>query len=310
MWISQTTHKPGFSGFQQESLRGVAQLNFSKQINISSNMWLKNFFLLLVFAFAVAIIGVAAETQKEGEVNQTPTPGPPNWAHIKSPGGWIYDVSSLATIDDQLVYATTPAGDGRYYGFAVTRAQKEGCGYIGVCTAPGSSGVCQALSPGSIWSQLCLAPYSNSIGVTGLDGNGGVEIDYPKAEGNFHVLMKITCRPTQPPDSITVTIVDNEPNYEIICESKFGCSSSTPSASKLSGGTFFCIFLLIIIVLYIVAGILYNKFRKHQEGLHLLPNFEFWRIVPGLIKDGALFVRHKGHPPDVQPWKPLSEYSS
>jgi len=48
-----------------------------------------------------------------------------------------------------------------------------------------------------------------------------------------------------------------------------------------------------LIVLYLVGGVSYNKFVAHREGIELIPNVEFWVMLPGLVKDGHVFVWRK-----------------
>jgi len=42
--------------------------------------------------------------------------------------------------------------------------------------------------------------------------------------------------------------------------------------------------LLVLVVIYIVAGILVNKFVRKPEDGTLAPNKEFWKDLPGYIK--------------------------
>lgn len=40
---------------------------------------------------------------------------------------------------------------------------------------------------------------------------------------------------------------------------------------------------------YLVLGVLFQKYRRHESGFDLLPNRGFWSSLPGLVEDG---VRH------------------
>ena len=39
-----------------------------------------------------------------------------------------------------------------------------------------------------------------------------------------------------------------------------------------------------MIIVYLIAGIVFNKFARHNSGKELVPNVTFWAAVPGLIK--------------------------
>jgi len=61
----------------------------------------------------------------------------------------------------------------------------------------------------------------------------------------------------------------------------------------ISGGWIFIIILSSLIVLYIIGGVAFNKFYRHHEGKEIIPNVEFWTSLPGLVKDGHLFIWRK-----------------
>lgn len=48
-----------------------------------------------------------------------------------------------------------------------------------------------------------------------------------------------------------------------------------------------------LLVLYLVGGVAFNKFYRHHEGKEIIPNVEFWMALPGLVKDGHLFIWRK-----------------
>jgi len=61
----------------------------------------------------------------------------------------------------------------------------------------------------------------------------------------------------------------------------------------LSGGAIILIVLLVCVVVYLVGGVLVNRYVRHKEGPDLLPNREFWIMLPGLVKDGCYFTYTK-----------------
>jgi len=77
--------------------------------------------------------------------------------------------------------------------------------------------------------------------------------------------------------------------------SRFACfkrihnGGGSVGAGGMSTGTVMCIVLLVTIVVYIVGGILVNKYARKIEGSSLFPNHSFWTAFPGYVKDGFKF---------------------
>jgi hypothetical protein len=64
-------------------------------------------------------------------------------------------------------------------------------------------------------------------------------------------------------------------------------------SSGLSGGSIFMIIVLVVTVVYFAGGYAY-MYKKHgARGVEAIPNLEFWRNLPGLVKDGWMFVVDK-----------------
>merc|ERR1712008_449883 len=64
--------------------------------------------------------------------------------------------------------------------------------------------------------------------------------------------------------------------------------------SAISGGLSLgsCLFigLLLILTLYLSIGVTFERMVRHKEGLEAVPNREFWVALPGLAKDGVVFL--------------------
>ncbi|GAM29184.1 hypothetical protein SAMD00019534_123600 [Acytostelium subglobosum LB1] len=62
----------------------------------------------------------------------------------------------------------------------------------------------------------------------------------------------------------------------------------------IGGGWIFVIILLCSATVYIVAGIIINYKVRGLQGKELFPNVTFWSdTLPGLLKDGVLFIKGK-----------------
>lgn len=69
------------------------------------------------------------------------------------------------------------------------------------------------------------------------------------------------------------------------------CLPCAGGGGGLGGGSIFLIILVSLLFVYFVGGIIYNKFVK-KEGFKPL-HAEFWSDLPGLVKDGCMFVVSK-----------------
>jgi len=92
--------------------------------------------------------------------------------------------------------------------------------------------------------------------------------------------------------------------YTFNLQSKYACifEPSGPTEGPeihvsvgLSVGSILLIICLIFVILYIAGGSGFNLFYRHNSGVaQVLPNTPFWLMLPGLIKDGCLFIVCKG----------------
>ncbi|XP_071488332.1 uncharacterized protein [Diadema antillarum] len=70
-----------------------------------------------------------------------------------------------------------------------------------------------------------------------------------------------------------------------------GChGSSSGGGGGLTVGGILCIIFTVLVVVYIIGGVLFMKFVRGAQGRELVPNYSFWIDLPGLIKDGCMFL--------------------
>jgi len=79
-------------------------------------------------------------------------------------------------------------------------------------------------------------------------------------------------------------------HYVFSWKSAYACPVTS---GGLSGGSILLIILLCLVVVYLVAGILFNRFKRQLTGIELIPNVTFWTSIPGLVKDGVMFLVNK-----------------
>ena len=126
----------------------------------------------------------------------------------------------------------------------------------------------------------------------------------PEKEG----VITIECEPTLPfvldckkntPSDPCVVRYTNAPAGALY-SSDFVSPLACPGAGSGGGGGggcgFGCIFLLVFFLggfVYLVVFMAYNYKVKELRGRELLPHQEFWKSIPGLCKDGAIFLFQK-----------------
>jgi len=161
-----------------------------------------------------------------------------------------------------------------------------------VCQNTQTCGGCTSLTGGYCQTNEfftdCIGKFA---GGSPLPDSPGVLLLYDQGDYGNTGQVKIKCNPT----ATTITkIVGEQFNKVTTCESMYACPSKQ---SLISTGTVIMIVVIVVIVIYFGAGIAWNKFREQKDGVELIPNIEFWKELPGLVKDGVLFVGAKvsGH---------------
>jgi hypothetical protein len=127
------------------------------------------------------------------------------------------------------------------------------------------------------------------------DKGYGLTIQYINGDGNRQFEIDLTCDYNAGVGSPTFTEEKPQLHYNFAWASVHACpkGSGGGSGGGLSGGSIFLIILLVGGVVYLVAGILFNKFKRQATGVELIPNVGFWTSLPGLTKDGVMFIVHK-----------------
>jgi hypothetical protein len=180
----------------------------------------------------------------------------------------------------------------------------------------GSKAYQRALAPGMTGSYGCYPmSESNSQGaeislslVNPSDSKGGVVLKY--REFNFDnykrtTTFTISCDPTATQTSLLFDVEDyTEQNskYKFTGKSKHACPGGSPYVPSPSenlplghygvGGLLMTLGF-VALLLYFTIGFCLNKFKLKPEAsiVEQIPNVEFWKAIPFLLKDGVmLFV--------------------
>ncbi|KJE91000.1 hypothetical protein CAOG_02209 [Capsaspora owczarzaki ATCC 30864] len=76
------------------------------------------------------------------------------------------------------------------------------------------------------------------------------------------------------------------------CNYNPGGGGGDSGSSGLSGGSILLIIFFPTVFAYLVGGMIFKRTRSGASGVEMVPNIDFWREVPGLIKasDGFKFT--------------------
>lgn len=76
-------------------------------------------------------------------------------------------------------------------------------------------------------------------------------------------------------------------NYVFILRSPHACL--VPNGN-LSAGSVLLILFFVAVMVYLIGGILFLRFYRGASGVEMIPNYEFWKDFPLLVKDGMVFT--------------------
>jgi len=130
--------------------------------------------------------------------------------------------------------------------------------------------------------------------IKGKDGYG-ITASYLNGLSGRNFEIDFVCEPTAGVGEPTFTIEDPKLHYKFQWNTKYGCpvNEKIAGVGGLSGGSIILITLLVVTVVYFVGGVLLLKFWKKKEGTEVVPNVEFWISIPGLVRDGGVFIVQK-----------------
>jgi len=169
--------------------------------------------------------------------------------------------------------------------FCQVQGQGTGAANLGTCTTP--PGGTQPAAP--TWELINPAKPSVGVKVSYANGDACGSGVPPKKTG----VINFYCDPTAGRGAVNGTVAENPTCVftmniitGLVCPGGGGGGSS----GGLSGGWVFIIILIVCIFVYIVAGCVYQRKKKGASGVESVPNIEFWRGLPGLVKEGFSFT--------------------
>ncbi|XP_066246141.1 uncharacterized protein [Euwallacea similis] len=111
------------------------------------------------------------------------------------------------------------------------------------------------------------------------------QISYQNSERNQNPIIHLAC------DTYNTTHlkISNRATDVLMLYSPFVCVQYI-SHHQLSSGSIFCIMFFVAFFTYFIGGALIMYFIRGARGVEILPNFDFWTSMPGLIKDGLAYL--------------------
>jgi len=133
--------------------------------------------------------------------------------------------------------------------------------------------------------------------------DAGFTLSYTGGQDGRAAMIYFKCDKSKDPGVLSFVKEDPIKTYDLQYVSKYACPTNGGGGGGggggddddggISGGWIFIIILSSLLVLYLVGGVAFNKFYRHHEGKEIIPNVDFWLALPGLVKDGHLFVWRK-----------------
>ncbi|KAL4222887.1 hypothetical protein ACF0H5_018927 [Mactra antiquata] len=114
---------------------------------------------------------------------------------------------------------------------------------------------------------------------------------YESSDGTRKSLVTLVCNPDMSIPTIEVLGETSITEYSFTLTSAAACTvpSEYSVGGGLSGGSILLIIAFSLICGYLIAGVVFQKFRQKATGSDLVPNKDLWLSIPGLIKDGCKF---------------------
>ncbi|XP_060070743.1 uncharacterized protein LOC132550668 [Ylistrum balloti] len=130
------------------------------------------------------------------------------------------------------------------------------------------------------------------------NSNGQLQITYIYAGtggAKRQSFVTLTCDPQQ---SAQFSATGENPSgsgmYYFDLTSKLACYQAETSGSSLSIGSIICIAFFSLIFLYFTAGMVFKLAVRKERGTNLIVHKEVLVAIPGLVKDGTMFIFRRG----------------
>ncbi|XP_078573387.1 uncharacterized protein LOC144860145 [Branchiostoma floridae x Branchiostoma japonicum] len=161
--------------------------------------------------------------------------------------------------------------------------------------------VCQKTKDGSQYSDLgrhdTVEIQASQDPIT---GQSAVSFGYTSADGQRSSLIIATCGAGDTEFTVDGQDVPNSylfqltsacacPGADVNCAGPVIIPTPAPTGG-LGGGSIFLIIVVSAFAGYFLVGAMFNKVIRGKQGSEVVPNVQFWRNLPGYIKNGVLYI--------------------
>ncbi|CAL1530934.1 unnamed protein product [Lymnaea stagnalis] len=173
--------------------------------------------------------------------------------------------------------------------------------YVHPCNKPVQESSCRNLSPLATACQVLPLPSDGPFGLGQINGNG---VFGDPAENSVTFNNSYSYNSDTKPRAINLKVIcssedssftfesETSLTYSFMLKTRFGCAPAPAPSSGggLSVGSVLVILFFVILLIYLIGGLLFLKFVRKAEGSEVIPNIEFWKDFPSLVKDGIMFT--------------------
>jgi len=147
------------------------------------------------------------------------------------------------------------------------------------------------------------SPCADSVVDFKVENDGTTTIKYEeltdKSGYKRTVSINLKCDEGQSPGDISGVkedFIPKDSKYRATLTSRCACDDGCPypgetgGSTGLSTGSILLIMFFVLLIVYVIGGILVNKFKMGVESMpEMCPNYQFWAGIPSLIKAGVVF---------------------
>jgi hypothetical protein len=113
--------------------------------------------------------------------------------------------------------------------------------------------------------------------------------------GNDGRQFDIEFRFSNTPATMTYDGENPSKDYHLLASAPFGIPGISPVVEEyvdVAGipGIIILVLLIVAVATYVIVGCLVNAFARQKRGIEIIPNLEFWKDFPFLLKDGIVFT--------------------
>jgi len=263
--------------------------------------------LISACIFSLVLVSVVSEQTEEGSriLEQSVQNLKQTFGCSSSLGGINFDISSLTSTTDfsaqdvnyktnAYMYYLNPCGVANSAVRTCITGLATFCQVTGGGTGSANLGTCSIPAGGSqpadpVWSLINPSNPAVGVKVTYENGDTCGAGNPPKKMG----VVNFYCDPNAGRGAANGTVAEYPTcvfTMNIITSHVCPGGGGGGGSKGLSGGWVFIIILIVVLFVYIVAGCVYQRKKKGATGVESFPNIEFWRGLPGLVKEGFSFT--------------------